>query len=211
VQGAILLQTGRRVRYSGYPNLYKSCVLCPHAYLRVPDHDDPHLLPFCGYLLWRSTGLNVTAGAHRGAIVVIIGRIRRISCHLQINLMRCDAAWLLFDYFGDSTSSCITSQAKSKRLLLGDALCGVDQNNRASRVLQCKPESSRSCCSAPNCTRVHLKFQKLNLHTTRRKLATVYALFRRRTRYFNILPICLQLLLTRIKASQLRTLPDKGF
>jgi hypothetical protein len=38
--------------------LYKSCVLCPRAYLWVPDHGDPHLLPCCGYLLWRSTGLN---------------------------------------------------------------------------------------------------------------------------------------------------------
>jgi hypothetical protein len=44
--------------YFGYPNLYKSCVLCPRAYLRVPDHGDPHLLPCCGYLPWRSSGLN---------------------------------------------------------------------------------------------------------------------------------------------------------
>jgi hypothetical protein len=28
------------------------------VYLRVPDHGDPHLLPCCGYLLWRSRGLN---------------------------------------------------------------------------------------------------------------------------------------------------------
>jgi hypothetical protein len=32
--------------------------LCPRAYLRVPDHGDPHLLPCCGYLPWRSIGLN---------------------------------------------------------------------------------------------------------------------------------------------------------
>jgi hypothetical protein len=32
--------------------------LCPRAYLRVPDHGDPHLLPCCGYLPWRSRGLN---------------------------------------------------------------------------------------------------------------------------------------------------------
>jgi hypothetical protein len=32
--------------------------LCPRTYLRVPDHGDPHLLPCCGYLLWRSRGLN---------------------------------------------------------------------------------------------------------------------------------------------------------
>jgi hypothetical protein len=32
--------------------------LCPRAYLRVPDHCDPHLLPCCGYLPWRSSGLN---------------------------------------------------------------------------------------------------------------------------------------------------------
>jgi hypothetical protein len=32
--------------------------LCPRTYLRVPDHGDPHLLPCCGYLPWRSTGLN---------------------------------------------------------------------------------------------------------------------------------------------------------
>jgi hypothetical protein len=35
-QGAILdPQTGRRVRHLGDPNLYKSCVSCPCAYLRV--------------------------------------------------------------------------------------------------------------------------------------------------------------------------------
>jgi hypothetical protein len=28
------------------------------VYLWVPDNGDPHLLPCCGYLLWRSTGLN---------------------------------------------------------------------------------------------------------------------------------------------------------
>jgi hypothetical protein len=32
--------------------------LCPRAYLRVPDHGDPHLLPCYGYLPWRSSGLN---------------------------------------------------------------------------------------------------------------------------------------------------------
>jgi hypothetical protein len=32
--------------------------LCPRAYLQVPDHGDPHLLPCCGYLLWRSRGLS---------------------------------------------------------------------------------------------------------------------------------------------------------
>jgi hypothetical protein len=32
--------------------------LCPRAYLWVPDHGDPHLLPCCGYLPWRSSGLN---------------------------------------------------------------------------------------------------------------------------------------------------------
>jgi hypothetical protein len=32
--------------------------LCPRTYLRVPDHGDPHLLPCCGYLPWRSRGLN---------------------------------------------------------------------------------------------------------------------------------------------------------
>jgi hypothetical protein len=44
--------------YFGYPNLYKSRVLCPCADLRVPDHGDPHLLPCCRYLPWRSKGLN---------------------------------------------------------------------------------------------------------------------------------------------------------
>jgi hypothetical protein len=49
-QGAILdLQTGRRVRHLGNPNLYKSCVSCPCAYLRVlglPITIPPHnLLP----------------------------------------------------------------------------------------------------------------------------------------------------------------------
>jgi hypothetical protein len=35
-QGAILdLQIGRRVRHLGNPNLYKSCVPCPCAYLQV--------------------------------------------------------------------------------------------------------------------------------------------------------------------------------
>jgi hypothetical protein len=35
-QGAILdLQIGRRVRHLGNPNLYKSCLPCPCAYLRV--------------------------------------------------------------------------------------------------------------------------------------------------------------------------------
>jgi hypothetical protein len=35
-QGAILdPQTGRRARHLGGPNLYKSCVPCPCAYLRV--------------------------------------------------------------------------------------------------------------------------------------------------------------------------------
>jgi hypothetical protein len=32
--------------------------LCPRAYLRVPNHGDSHLLPCCGYLPWRSRGLN---------------------------------------------------------------------------------------------------------------------------------------------------------
>jgi hypothetical protein len=32
--------------------------LCPRAYLRVPDHGDLHLVPYCGYLPWRSSGLN---------------------------------------------------------------------------------------------------------------------------------------------------------
>jgi hypothetical protein len=36
--------------------------LCPRAYLRVPDHGDPHLLPCCGYLPWRSRGLNTDSG-----------------------------------------------------------------------------------------------------------------------------------------------------
>jgi hypothetical protein len=32
--------------------------LCPRAYLWVPDHGDPHLLPCCGYLPWWPRGLN---------------------------------------------------------------------------------------------------------------------------------------------------------
>jgi hypothetical protein len=28
------------------------------VYLQVPDHGDPHLVPCCGYLPWRSRGLN---------------------------------------------------------------------------------------------------------------------------------------------------------
>jgi hypothetical protein len=32
--------------------------LCPRAYLRVPDHGHRHLRPCCGYLPWRSRGLN---------------------------------------------------------------------------------------------------------------------------------------------------------
>jgi hypothetical protein len=39
-------QTGRRVHHLGGPNLYKSCVSCTCAYLRVPGltipSDDPH-------------------------------------------------------------------------------------------------------------------------------------------------------------------------
>jgi hypothetical protein len=37
---------------------HSSRVLCPRAYLRVPYHGDPHLLPYCGYLPWKSRGLN---------------------------------------------------------------------------------------------------------------------------------------------------------
>jgi hypothetical protein len=39
--------------------------LCPRAYLWVPDHGDPQLLPCCRYLPWRSKGLN-TDSAHGG-------------------------------------------------------------------------------------------------------------------------------------------------
>jgi hypothetical protein len=90
--------------YSGYPNLYKSCVLCPRAYLRVPDHGDPHLLLCCGYLPWRSRGLNTdswrppwgrssrSSGEFEGPI------IKRLFIYNGSSRSIDDQLWNLHDY-----------------------------------------------------------------------------------------------------------------
>jgi hypothetical protein len=41
------------VRYSGYQNRYKSCVLCPHVCLQVPGLAIPYYLLSDGYPIWR--------------------------------------------------------------------------------------------------------------------------------------------------------------
>jgi hypothetical protein len=88
----LIPQTGRRVRHLGYPNLYKSCVLCPRAYLRVPDHGDPHLLPCCGYLPWRSRGLNTDSWRVRGDSSSITSTTPRVRVPRHV-------APLVIDYF----------------------------------------------------------------------------------------------------------------
>jgi hypothetical protein len=49
--------------------------LCPRADLRVPDHGDPHLLPCCGYLPWRSRGLNTDTDLFGDCLQLVLGFI----------------------------------------------------------------------------------------------------------------------------------------
>jgi hypothetical protein len=62
----LILQTGRRVRHLGNPNLYKSCVPCPCAYLRVlglPITILHRIINYLGYPLGRFAGPKTSTDA----------------------------------------------------------------------------------------------------------------------------------------------------
>jgi hypothetical protein len=78
----LIPQTGCRVRHIGNPNLYKSCVSCPCAYLRVLG------LPvyYLGYPLGRFAGLKHRELARQVGVIITTERIRRTLVN-KINLL----------------------------------------------------------------------------------------------------------------------------
>jgi hypothetical protein len=75
-------QTGRRVRHLGDPNLYKSCVPCPCAYLRSSrstDHDPHRTIYYLGYPIGGFAGLKHRQLARQVGVIITTERIRRTN------------------------------------------------------------------------------------------------------------------------------------
>jgi hypothetical protein len=76
----LIPQTGRRVCHLGNPNLYKSCVPCPCAYLRVldlPIRILHRIINYLEYPLGRFAGLKHRHLARQVGVIITTGRIRR--------------------------------------------------------------------------------------------------------------------------------------
>jgi hypothetical protein len=85
----LIPHTGRRARHLGSPNLYKSCVPCPCAYLRVlglPIMILHRIIYYLGYPLGRFAGLKHRQLARQVGVIITTGRIRRTLVN-KINLL----------------------------------------------------------------------------------------------------------------------------
>jgi hypothetical protein len=85
----LIPQIGRRARHLGSPNLYKSCVSCPCAYLRVlglPITILHRTIYYLGYPLGRFASLKHRQLARQVGVIITTGRIRMTLVN-KINLL----------------------------------------------------------------------------------------------------------------------------
>jgi hypothetical protein len=138
----LIPQTGCRARHPGGPNLYKSYVPCPCAYLRVlglPISILHHTIHYLGYPLGRFAGLKHRQLARQVGVIITTGRIRRTlvnKINLLVDLPRSIEASRLAPVKAESIFLCRVSGRAARRRL-----------RHASGCLGTSPGSSRGSSS----------------------------------------------------------------